>query len=65
MRKLRDICVLFVIFLIIAIGIGFAALPIVLGFLFSWYWLFLYSIHVLSVLFIGLCCLIAKESDEA
>ena len=66
MKTLKKICTLLVMFLVFAISIGFAGLPIVLSIVLgSWYWLFLYSIHVLSILFIGLCCLGAKESDEA
>ena len=64
MKRLKNICLLLVTFLIFAISIGFAALPIILGALFSWYWLFLYSIHLASILFIGLCCLKAKEGTD-
>jgi len=66
MNTLKKICTLLLMFLIFAISIGFAGLPIILSIVLgSWFWLFLYSIHVLSILFIGLCCLGAKESDEA
>jgi hypothetical protein len=66
MNTLKKICTLLVVFLIFAISIGFAGLPVILSIVLgSWFWLFLYSIHVLSILFIGLCCLGAKESDEA
>lgn len=65
MKTLKKICTLLVMFLVFAISIGFAGLPIVLSIVLgSWYWLFLYSIHVLSILFIGLCCLGAKEGLE-
>lgn len=65
MKTLKKICTLLVMFLVFAISIGFAGLPIVLSIVLgSWYWLFLYSIHVLSILFISLCCLGAKEGLE-
>ncbi len=66
MKRLKNICLVLVMFLIFAISIGFAALPLILSIVLgSWFWLFLYSIHIISILFIGLCCLGAKESDEA
>ena len=65
MSKLKKICTILVMFLIFAVSIGFVGLPVILSIaLGSWFWLFLYSIHVISILFIGLCCLRAKEGVE-
>ncbi len=65
MKHLKSICALLVMFLIIALSISFAGLPILLSILLgSWYWLFLYSIHLLSIVFIGIGCATAPQTKE-
>ena len=50
--------------LALLISVGLLALPIVLGALFSWYWLFLYSFHLITLVVIGFCCYFAPEKRE-
>ena len=65
MKKLRKLCALLIMFLIIAISISFAGLPVLLSILLgSWYWLFLYSIHGVSIVVIGIGCALAPHSEE-
>ena len=65
MEKLKHICILLIMFLIIAISIGFAGLPVLLSILLgSWYWLFLYSIHLSSIIIIGVGCALAPHTEE-
>lgn len=65
MRKLRNICVLLIMFLIFVISTSLAGLPILLSILLgSWYWLFLYSIHAVSIMVLGICCGLAPYAEE-
>jgi len=50
--------------LVLLLSIGIAVLPIILGILFSWYWLFLYSFHLITIIFMGLVCHFAPEGKE-
>ena len=64
MEKLKNIGLLLGMFLIFVISASFTALPVILGILFSWYWLFLYSIHIFTIILIGICCAIAPQQKE-
>lgn len=61
MKKL--LCIL-CMFLILSISIGWAIFPVIIGALFSWWWLFLYGVHLTSIAIIGLCCAKSKEGKE-
>lgn len=50
--------------LALLLSIGIAVLPIILGILFSWYWLFLYSFHLITIIAMGLVCHFAPEGKE-
>ena len=64
MKLLKKITLLLIMFLIFSLSIAWGVFPIVIGALFGWYWLSLYSIHLASVLIIALCCSRAKEGNE-
>jgi len=64
MKQLKKITLLLFMFLILSISIGWAIFPIIIGALFGWWWLFLYAIHLTSIIIIGLCCAKAKEGKE-
>ena len=50
--------------LVLLLSIGITVLPIILGILFSWYWLFLYSFHLITIIIMGLICHFAPEGKE-
>ncbi len=64
MKTLKKIGTFLIMFLIFVTSFSFTALPVVLGILFSWYWLFLYCIHLSAILLIGICCAIAPQEKE-
>ena len=52
-------------FLILFISISLLALPVILSLAFSsWYWLILYSIHIITIVAIALVCKFAPEGIE-
>ena len=64
MKQLKKITLIVIMFLILSISIGWGVFPVIISALFSWWWLFLYGIHLTSILIISLCCAKSKEGIE-
>ena len=62
MKKLLFILCMF---LVLFISVSLIALPVILSLVFnSWYWLILYSIHIVTIIAIALACKFAPEGIE-
>lgn len=61
---MKKFIILWCCVLVLLLSIGIAVLPIILGILFSWYWLFLYTFHLITIITMGLICHFAPEGKE-